>query len=340
MIVTAWMSIGLAWAPAVYLMDNLNGAHESFFHSLTLSVSSFLPWIAVTRAVLALCRGADQAKHQKRALAWLLAGSVAILPAVAALGRLCSWLAARLTGMNLAFGTPASWLSAITITSLFLLPTALALVAIGLILAASERAAAREHMLANARLDALRAELNPHFLFNSLGGIAQLAHQSPDQAEQAIGNLADIMRSTLAERRRLRPLGEEVAGVRDHLELHAALVEKTALDLDIGPEAWRLAVPPHILTPLVENAITHGVADFEGGFILTLAARREGDRLVITVANPCGALSASSGLGSGIANVRARLEALFGPAADVAVEHSDRFVVTLRLPAINDPADG
>lgn len=336
-IALCWLAIGVAWAPAVFLMDGADRGLAGFAEVLVLSVASFVPWIAVTPMILKLCRKADLARRPVQTALGAAAALIAGLPLIAAAGRLCSLLASRLAGFEVQFGTGSEWLRAVIVTSLFSLPTGLAVVAIGLVLAASERASARERLLANARLDALRAELNPHFLFNSLGGIAQLAHQSPDQAERAIGTLADIMRSTLAEKRRFRPLSEEIGAVRDHLELYAALVEGIGLDLQIEPEAWQLPVPSHILTPLIENATTHGQRGPDGEFRIALTAIRDGGRLRIALANPCAAVAnQSQGLGSGIANVRARLASLFGDRAEVSTARDRHFAVTLAFPINGD----
>ncbi len=333
-IIAGWLAIGLAWAPAVYLMDPSARGPSAFAEATLLSVASFIPWVAITPLVLAACERVDLERRRAQGLALLLVGMALALPLLALLSRLCSILAARLAGFEIAIGGAEQWVQAVTITALFSVPTALAVVAIGLVLAASRRAAQREWQLANARLAVLRAELNPHFLFNSLGGIAELAHQSPEAAEQAIAALADILRATLAEKRRWRPLSEEVAAVRDHLGLHDALIGGVALDLDVDPAAWQAPVPPHILTPLVENATTHGSAA-DGNFTLAIAARREGEALMILLTNPCAEVERpSAGLGSGLAHVRERLAMLYGEAASLeAARRGERFEVRLRLPA-------
>ena len=188
-------------------------------------------------------------------------------------------------------------------------------------------------MTARAELKALRAELNPHFLFNTLGAIAQLAHEAPDRAEAAIGRLADVLRAGLAERSDLRPLGEEIAAVEEHLALHRLVVGPAELRLDIDPALGRVEVPTHVLQPLAENATTHGGAAARW---LRLAAAPDGaERVRLVVENPRrpGAWT-SKGLGSGLDNVRGRLAMLYGEAARLEVDESDPalFRVVLRLP--------
>lgn len=333
-IALCWLSIGFAWAPAVYLMDPSQHGLRAFAEATALSVASFIPWLAATPTIFRICDRIDLDRHRPRNLALFVAGTIVVLPVFAALSRIASFVVASMLGFAEPFGGAAQWLMAITITSLFSVPTWLAVVAIGLVLSASRKSAERERLLANVRLDALRSELNPHFLFNSLGGIAQLAHQSPDLAERAIGSLADIMRSTLAERRRLRPLGDEIASVRDHLELYAVLIEGVSLELEVEPSAWQASVPSHILTPLIENATTHGAPDEDGGFAIALKARREGGALLIELSNPCGSTPGpSGGLGSGISNVSQRLMAVYGDRTSVrATRNRNRFEATMRIP--------
>lgn len=336
-----WLAIGLAWGPAVFLMEPGDQDLAALGGAMVLSIASFLPWMAVTPSILRWSALADLRRRPFRDGALLAGAMLAILPLVTLAGRVCTLLAGRFVGIDSQPGTLADWLRAVTITSLFALPTALAVVAVGLILAASRRATERDRLLERARLDALRAELNPHFLFNSLGGIAQLAHQSPDAAERAIGSLSDILRATLAEKRPLRPLADEISAVRDHLDLHAALIGGIALDLRIDPQAWLAQVPSHVLTPLVENATTHGSATPDGAFAITIEAMREGAWLTVILANPCSAIAApSSGLGSGISHVRARLKLLCGPAAAVTGEREGAvFRVIVRVPFVGAQTD-
>lgn len=155
---------------------------------------------------------------------------------------------------------PAHIFKRITITSLFAVPTSVAVTVIGQTLVAAERARGRERMTAPAELNALGAELNPHFLFDTLGAIAQLAHEAPDRAEAAIGRLADVLRAGLAERSDLRPLAEEIAAVEKHLALHRLVIGPAELRLDIDLALGRVDVPTHVLQPLAENATTHGGA--------------------------------------------------------------------------------
>ena len=336
-----WLAIGLAWGPAVFLMEPGDQSLAAFGAALVLSIASFLPWMAVTPAILRWCALVDLGRRPLRDGALLAGAMLVVVPLVTFAGRACTLLAARIMGIAIGPGTLADWLRAVTITSLFALPTALAVVAVGLVLAASRRASERDRLLARARLDALRAELNPHFLFNSLGGIAQLAHQSPDAAERAIGSLADILRATLAEKRQLRPLADEISAVRDHLDLHAALSGGIGLDLRIDAEAWLAQVPSHILTPLVENATTHGSASPDGTFTISSEAVREDGWLTVMLANPCPAAAApSSGLGSGIGHVRERLAMLCGPSAAVTGEREGTvYLVIVRMPFVGGKTD-
>lgn len=335
-IALAWLAIGLAWAPAVYLMDPSRRGLAAFAEAAVQSVASFLPWIAVTPWLLALGEKAMRSAHPRRNGALLVSAAVIALPVLNLVGRLCSLIGSRLAGFEIGLGTAQEWIAAVTITSLFALPTWLAVVAIALALATARRMAERDQALAEARLAALRAELNPHFLFNTLGGIAQLAHQAPDEAELAIAALADIMRASLAERSRLRPLADEIGAVRDHVELHRVLIDGVMLTLEIDPATWRLLVPTHMLTPLLENATTHGRPGADGSFAIGIAAELAGEELTITVRNPVAPGSGPShGLGSGLANLAEQLRAIHGSAARLETRlDNGEHIAVLHLPCL------
>ena len=212
------------------------------------------------------------------------------------------------------------------------MPTYVAVVGVGQALVYVDRTRTRERLLARARLEALRAQIDPHFLFNALGAIAQLAHRGAEQAEAAIGRLSDVLRSTLASDDAAVPLSTEIATVMDHVELHRMLLPAPLdLRLSIAPAAWDAQVPALILQPLVENAVTHGLSKLTAGAWLAIDAEANGDRLVIEVRNarpPEG--SASRGLGIGLRNVGERLEALFGPTAKLTVA-ADGAAFTARI---------
>ena len=168
-----------------------------------------------------------------------------------------------------------------------------------------------------AELKALKAQINPHFLFNTLNTIAALIHSNPDQAEATVERLADMFRHVLnGSARRLVPLEEELAFVDGYLEIERARFgERLRVTREIAPEALSAAVPSLILQPLVENAVRHGGGD-DGNIDLAIRIRPEDDTVLIIVTDrgpgmPQG-YRIEEGQGVGLRNVGERLQKLYG----------------------------
>jgi two-component system, LytTR family, sensor kinase len=152
-------------------------------------------------------------------------------------------------------------------------------------LALLEREKALVRRTAEARLTALRAQINPHFLFNALNTIAALIAERPDEAEHAVERLARIFRHVLqTEGQTFVPLREELHLVDDYLAIEQARFgKKLWVEQDWGQAGLDLPIPAFALQTLVENAVKHGIERRRGGGTLSLSARPEGDLLVITV---------------------------------------------------------
>lgn len=189
--------------------------------------------------------------------------------------------------------------------------------------AVSREAALRAEAV-TARLQALQAELQPHFLFNALNGIGELVHQDPARAEAMVLRLASLLRSTL-ERRAvpLVPLREELALVDDYLALQQMRFgDRLQVVRRVAPGALDAAVPPLMLQPVVENALVHGIERRWEAGVLELDVMREGDALVLRVSDdgPGPGIGPARGTGVGLRNIRERLAQLFGPGARLSLE--------------------
>ena len=181
---------------------------------------------------------------------------------------------------------------------------------------AARRQALESAVLAReAELRALRAQVNPHFLFNSLHSIGSLAGTRPAAARDMSIALGEFLRQSL----RLGglagvPLQQEVDLMAQYLAIEQVRFgDRLQVQVDVEPAAGSTLVPPLLLQPLVENAIKHGVAGLLEGGLVSIAARRESDRCVVTVANlfdPEG--TPRAGTGTGVRNVRDRLAMHFG----------------------------
>ncbi|MEW5915286.1 MAG: histidine kinase [Gemmatimonadota bacterium] len=183
-----------------------------------------------------------------------------------------------------------------------------------------------ETQLHAARLAALRAQLHPHFLYNTLNGIAALVNdRQPAQASRALEQLAELLHAAFRDDgRELIPLSEEVALAERYLALQQLRFgTRLHCDVSLTSEAAAVAVPPLILQPLVENAVVHGLARRSGPMRLTLDARLERGRVRVIIAHdgpelPVDWVAASRG-GVGLRNTRARLASSFGSAAQLIV---------------------
>ncbi len=186
-----------------------------------------------------------------------------------------------------------------------------------------------------ARLAALRARVNPHFLFNTLNTIAGLVPEDPAAAERAVEELAGLLRYTLEASRAERiPLGEEFAVVRRYLALERTrLGDRLRTEIDLQDGLATLAVPPLLVLPLVENAVRHGVAPRPEGGRIGVAARREGPDLVIEVRDdgPGPSGSPARGTGTSLADLRARV-ALLGGELRAGRGPGGGFLAAVRLP--------
>lgn len=195
-------------------------------------------------------------------------------------------------------------------------------------------------MATEAELKALKAQINPHFLFNTLNTIAALIHSEPAQAEATVERLAGMFRYVLAgSERGSVPLREELAFVDDYLEIEQARFgPRLRVRREIEPALLQVPIPGLILQPLVENAVRHGQSD-DGSVDLSLQVRLDGDHLAITVADRgpgmAGPEAPSAPSGHGLRNVDERLQKTYGQAHGLEIAPNDPSGtrVTVRIPA-------
>jgi sensor histidine kinase YesM len=187
-----------------------------------------------------------------------------------------------------------------------------------------------------AQLTALRLQLNPHFLFNTLNAISSLIVTGRNsQGEAMLSKLSDFLRTALgADNARSTTLGEEFEILQTYLQIEAIRFgDRLTVDFECPTELTDLPVPNFILQPLVENAIKHGVAPTSRPVIIRVAARREGNDLVLSVGDNGRGMRKTNGTGVGLTNTRRRLEVEYGDKARLeTMVHDQGFLAMVRLP--------
>jgi signal transduction histidine kinase len=175
--------------------------------------------------------------------------------------------------------------------------------------------------LAEAELKLLQAQIEPHFLFNTLSHVLQLVDEDPARAKRMLLNFTVYLRGSLRRTRSgATTLGEELDLVRAYLEIQAVRMgERLTWTVDC-PEALRVRpLPPLLLQPLVENALRHGLEPKRGGGRIAVSAVREGDALILEVRDDGMGLEPHRPPGVGLTNVRERVRAISGGAGSVTL---------------------
>ncbi len=211
-------------------------------------------------------------------------------------------------------------------------------------LARQQFATQLEASLSRARLDYLEAQLQPHFLFNSLGAVSELAYDAPATANRVLQQLIAIFRTALATKTDEITLGEEIIGIEPYLDIQRIrFADWLTIDYRIDDAAVDCVLPRFVLQPLVENAIRHGLSARSAAGTIEIAAFVEGGSLIVRVTdNGVGlnAVSASAGRGIGLANVRTRLAILYGDDNRLRLmsNSSGGAIAELTVPARRHPA--
>jgi two-component system LytT family sensor kinase len=196
-----------------------------------------------------------------------------------------------------------------------------------------------------AELRALRAQINPHFLFNALTTIGYLIQTAPPRALQTLLRLTSLLRAVLRSEGEFTTLGRELEVVESYLDIeHARFEQRLHVTIDVPPRLRHIRLPPLVLQPLVENAIKHGIAHKQVGGNVTIRARidriSENQRQLSLIVEDTGAgttaeaLRSGRSLGVGLANVQRRLECHYGDAASLAIQTTpgEGTIVEIRIP--------
>jgi LytS/YehU family sensor histidine kinase len=254
--------------------------------------------------------------------------------------------AVTFAGRLLASGLDSSWpgvaalfSKAVPVITIFVALTYLLSTALHYAFFEIESARRAELLAREAQLKALKAQINPHFLFNSLNSISALTSLDPSRARDMCVGLADFLRASLRlGERDTVPFSEEMALTDMYLGVEQARFgDRLRVARDIDHECYGCEIPALLIQPLVENAIKHGIAMMAEGGEIGITGHRVHDRLLFQVSNPYDPEApAQARNGIGLRNVRARLEARYGSAGKMQIQATENsYQVTLTLPAKN-----
>lgn len=187
-------------------------------------------------------------------------------------------------------------------------------------------------------LKTLKAQLNPHFMFNAMNSIRALIEEDPQNAKDAITKLSNIMRYTLRiERTETVPLSDELKTIQDYLDLEKIrFEERLKYNISSTPSADRVEIPPMMVQTLVENGIKHGISKLTDGGKIELTASTNDSVLVIQIRNDGrfneDAMKVSQGFG--VSNTKQRLSLLYGEKASLTLnnENENKVLATLKIP--------
>ena len=221
--------------------------------------------------------------------------------------------------------------------------------------------------LHEARLQVLRARIRPHFLFNTINAVLGIVRAQPKKAETALEDMADLFRVAMSDARDLVPLSREIQLSKQYLALEQMRMgERLSADWQVLDVPGHALIPPLLLQPLLENAVYHGIEALPQGGSIKILLQLNGDKLYLTVENPCveQSLTATgrhkmaelqskleaenansryagkrqrSNNKMALLNIRERLDLLFDAEASYQVEHGDNFYrVEIVLPYIKE----
>ena len=233
---------------------------------------------------------------------------------------------------------PDYWSHSSPIVAVMVFLVFLLSVAMHYVLLAIESSQRAEVLSREAELKALKAQINPHFLFNSLNSISALTSIDPARAREMCVRLSDFLRNSLrlGERASI-PFHEELALTKTYLEVEQVRFgQKLRIMQDFDSDCGDCEVPPLLVQPLVENAIKHGIATLTEGGEIGFSVRRRRDVLHIMVENPFDPdAPAARKTGFGLVNVRNRLQARYGAAGKLDIQvDQNRYRVMLSFPYV------
>jgi two-component system LytT family sensor kinase len=342
-----WTVVGILAAGQLYLLVGSEGEHISFSRALIIQLPLWWFWAAITPLVIGLGRRAPVDRGRWPRTVPLHVGAAVVIAIVHSI---------FYVGLNVwLFPNPAPRADILVLVTnllynrlIFDLAMYGMILGIGYALDSTDRLRRREldserleTELAKAELNALKMQLHPHFLFNTLNTIGVLVEEDPAGAREMITLLGDLLRATLDQ------AGVQEVPLRRELELLESYLaiermrfsDRLAVSFEVAPETLSAVVPNLVLQPLVENAVRHAIAPRLAPGRIRISAARDGDVLRLQVIDDGAgvvpsAVSARGSAGLGLSTTRARLERLYGARAhlDLAAGAGGGTVATVSMP--------
>src|SRR6185503_9765516 len=341
-----WTLLGVSFALSTYLGARQDNVQISFKRILSGYLADFYLWGMLSPLIFFLARRFELRKHVPRNVLLHLAASVVLSALVLSAASPLVWYLGyvnltrnptlAILWRNNAFspyyfhqGLTIYWTTLVVAHALYYYRR----------LREKEAQTARlSTQLAQAQLQALKMQIHPHFLFNTLNSIAALLHQDIEAADRMIAKLGDFLRLTLKRSdAQLVEFDQELQFLKCYLDIeHIRFQDRLTVDMDIDPYALTATVPNLILQPIVENAVRHGVATQTHHGHIAIRAYRMNGRLIMKVEdNGPGLKTNRNGAGIGLSNTRARLEQFYGDDFSFQIANSKEsgVTVTFDLPA-------
>ena len=311
-----WLLVGLMYASQISEMLRQTGQAASW-HALNLGIGGSLFWVPVTMGFWAIAERYPQIGVRAAHLLLRLIVAIALVVFLRALfvyfcNPILHWYAVLPAFSTVLIDSAQNNLLMIAM----LIGSVHGLVYFERAKRAQIRVAELQGKLSKAQLDALSAQLNPHFLFNALNSIAELVHVDADAADRMIVSLAELLRKSLAAQpSQTNRLADELALLKHYLGIEQIrLAERLQVRWEVQPDCLVALVPVMILQPLVENAIVHAIAKRHAPGLVRISAERFGSMLHIRIADSGAPDSHKSAIesGVGLSNTRQRLAQLYG----------------------------
>jgi len=335
-VASIWLALGLFDATQTVFVMRSEGMHHAWVKLFFTMVVAWIPWALATPLVLRLGRRFPPVKFRPLST-WLVHLVSALVVGLTFSG----WMTCLEALLNpYAVAVPRApylsiWADRFNngILADFLLYGTILIV--NSVLESRERLAQQQtetarlnEQLSKAQLRALRQQIEPHFLFNTLNAVSGLVREGRNEAAVSmIVGLSDLLRRVLEDSSRQQvPLQEEMEFTQTYLDIQKArFADRLQLSVDVPAELWLAQVPSLILQPMVENAVKHGIAKRTQGGSISIGASRTNGTLTLSVRNDGPSLPADWEIGSGIgiANVRTRLQSLYGEGFTLTLRNQD-----------------